>query len=65
VRCERTVDRVTMTIDGTITRKALGPTGTITNTVPLTIGGKLNRDQVTVTCDYFVGDIDFVTIEIG
>lgn len=65
VRCERTVDRVTMTIDGTITRKALGPTGTITNTVPLTIGGKLNCDQVTVTCDYFVGDIDFVTIEIG
>lgn len=65
VRCERTVDRVTMTIDGSITRKAIGPTGTITNSVPLTIGGKLNCDQVEVTCDYFVGDIDFVTIETG
>lgn len=65
VRCERTVDRVTMTIDGTITRKGIGPTGDITNTKPLTIGGKLSCDQISVTCDYFVGEIDYIRIEVG
>jgi hypothetical protein len=42
-----------------------GPTGDITNTVPLTIGGKLNCDQISVTCDYFVGEIDYIRIEVG
>ena len=63
VRCERAGDRVTMTIDGTITRRGTGPTGRISNNVPLTIGGKRTCDQITITCDYFVGDIDFVRIE--
>jgi Laminin G domain len=63
VKCERTADRVTMTIDGVLRRTALGPTGSISNTVPLTIGGKLNCDQVSVTCDYFAGDIDYVQIQ--
>lgn len=65
VRCERTADMVTMTVDGQVTGRNPGPTGSISNTVPLTIGGKLNCDQVTITCDYFVGDIDFVLIETG
>jgi hypothetical protein len=65
VRCERTATRVTMTIDGTTTRTAIGPTGNITNNVPLTIAGKLNCNQVTITCDYFTGDIDFVRIEVS
>jgi hypothetical protein len=65
VRCERTTTGVTMTIDGTITRHANGSTGSISNTVPLTIAGKLNCDQMTVTCDYFAGDIDFVQIEVS
>jgi PKD repeat protein len=63
VRCERAGDRVTMTIDGTITRRGNGATGSISNNAPLTIGGKLNCDQITATCDYFVGDIDYVLIE--
>lgn len=63
VRCERTVNRLTMTIDGTTTYKLNGPTGNIANTVPLTIGGKLNCDQIKTTCDYFAGTIDWVTIE--
>jgi PKD repeat protein len=63
VRCERSGDRVTMTIDGTITRRGTGPTGRISNNVPLTIGGKRTCDQITITCDYFVGDIDFVRID--
>lgn len=70
VRCEKTVDRVTMTIwtpDGAvITRQSSrGTIGPISNNVPLSIGGKLNCDQVTVTCDYFVGDIDWVKIEVS
>jgi hypothetical protein len=65
VRCERTADRVTMTIDGTTTRTAIGPSGSISNTVPLTIAGKVNCNQISVTCDYFTGDIDYVKIEVG
>jgi hypothetical protein len=67
VRCERTADRVTMTVDaGTtkqITRRALGVTGNISNANPLTIGGKANCDQIKVTCDYFTGAIDYVRIQ--
>jgi len=44
-------------------RTANGWTGNIANNVPLTIGGKVNCDQYITTCDYFVGDIDWVTIE--
>ncbi len=66
VRCEKTVDRVTMTIDGAVTvQSSRGTIGPISNTVPLTIGGKLNCDQVTTTCDYFAGDIDFVRIQVS
>ncbi|MBI5089945.1 MAG: PKD domain-containing protein, partial [Actinobacteria bacterium] len=35
------------------------------NNWDLTIGGKPECDQVTVTCDYFTGDIDWVRIEKG
>ena len=65
VTCLRTADQITMTIDGTSTRRAKGATGTISNAVPLTIGGKVNCDQVTVTCDFFSGDIDRVAISAG
>jgi hypothetical protein len=64
VRCEKTSDRVTMTIDGTVTvQSSKGTIGPIGNDFPLTIGGKLDCDQVKVTCDYFPGDIDWVRIE--
>jgi hypothetical protein len=65
VRCERTATRVTMTIDGNITKRTNGPTGNISNNVPMTIGGKLNCNQINITCDYFAGDIDWVLIERG
>ena len=65
VTCTRTTTGVTMTIDGSITRRATGWTGSISNTKALTIGGKLNCDQQTVTCDYFTGDIDYVRISAG
>jgi hypothetical protein len=63
VRCERTSSSVTMTVDGVVTGRNRNPTGTIANTKPLTIAGKLNCDQVNVTCDYFAGDIDYLKIE--
>ncbi len=65
VRCERLKDRVTMTIDGVRTRQMLGPTGTISNKRPLSIGGKSQCDQVKVGCDYFTGSIDYVKIARG
>jgi Laminin G domain len=63
--CERLTDRVVMTIDDTRTRRALGPTGTISNGNPLSLGGKWNCDQVKITCDYWSGDFDYVTIKAG
>jgi hypothetical protein len=65
VRCERVGTTVKMTIDGSTTVQSNGATGSISNTVPLTIAGKSNCDQQSVTCDYFTGDIDWVKIETG
>jgi Laminin G domain len=64
VTCTRTANDVSMTVDGKTTHKA-GQSGNISNNVPLTIGGKTNCDQVTVTCDFFNGDIDRVEIDAG
>lgn len=63
ISCERTQYWVTMTVDGVVTQRLKGVTGTISNTWPLSIAGKVSCDQVKVTCDYFVGDIDYVRIE--
>jgi hypothetical protein len=60
--CTRTAKAVTLSIDGTVVDTARGSTGSISNTRPLTIGGKLNCDQITTTCDYFTGAIDWVRI---
>lgn len=65
VRCDRTATRVTMTVDGVVTGIKNGSTGNISNSKPLTIAGKPNCDQITISCDYFVGDIDYVRIEKG
>lgn len=63
IRCERTSSGVTMTVDGHQTGHTNGSTGNISNPNPVTIGGKLNCDQHTVTCDYFTGSIDYITIQ--
>ena len=65
VRCERTSSSVVMTVDGVVTGRNRNPTGSIANTRPLTIAGKLNCDQVNTTCDYFAGDIDYVKLQTG
>ena len=63
VRCERTSSSVIMTVDGVVTGRNFNTTGSIANTRPLSIAGKLNCDQVTITCDYFAGDIDYIKIQ--
>lgn len=65
IRCERTATGAVMTVDGQVRATATGKTGSISNSKPLTIAGKGTCDQITVTCDYFVGDIDWVRIEKG
>ena len=63
VRCERTATAVTMTVDGVVVGRHAGATGTISNTKPMSIGGKLSCDQITVTCDYWPGEMDYVQIQ--
>jgi hypothetical protein len=60
--CTRTTSGLTLTVDGTLVATAKGSTGNISNSRPVTIGGKLNCDQVKTTCDYFTGDIDYIKI---
>jgi len=61
-RCARTATALTLTIDGSVVATAHGSSGNITNNRPISIAGKLNCDQITTTCDYFTGDIDYITI---
>ena len=69
VVCTRLTTGVTLQVfDSTGTtllesRHINGASGTISNTVPMTIGGKINCDQIDITCDYYAGDIDWVTVE--
>jgi hypothetical protein len=63
IRCLRTATQVVMAVDGVVTARKNGPTGTIANTWPLTIAGKARCDQVKVTCDYWAGSIDYVLIQ--
>lgn len=60
--CTRTSTSLTLSIDGKVVATSKGSTGNITNTRPITIGGKLNCDQVKTTCDYFTGAIDYIKI---
>ncbi len=62
VRCDRTPTSVTMYVDGARTGRSNNSTGSLNNTKPWTIGGKLECDGVEVTCDYFAGDIDYVRL---
>jgi hypothetical protein len=63
VQCWRTGEGVALNIDGTTVASRTGPTGTIANSWPLSIGGKTSCDQISVGCDYFAGDIGWVKIQ--
>jgi len=62
VRCSRTSTGLTLNVDGKVVATAKGSTGNISNNRPISIAGKLNCDQIHTTCDYFTGDIDYITI---
>jgi hypothetical protein len=65
VRCVRTTDAVDLYIDDVFMGRNTGLTGAIANERPIYIGGKRSCDQITVTCDYFGGDIDWVRLTVG
>jgi hypothetical protein len=65
VKCVHTATKVETWVDGVRVGVKKGATGPIDNTKPFTVGGKLNCDQVHVTCDYFSGDVDYVKISHG
>ncbi len=46
VTCVLTSTGVTMYVDGEFRNRKNGPTGTINNGIPMTIGGKINCDQI-------------------
>jgi len=63
VTCTRTATEVTVTVDGVVVGAILHATGNISNTWPMSIGGKSSCNQTTVFCDYFAGQIDYVKIQ--
>jgi hypothetical protein len=65
VQCVRTSTSVTLYVDGVRVGRKNGFTGNLDNTKPWTIGGKHECDDVTVTCDYFAGEIDNVRMTKG
>jgi hypothetical protein len=65
VRCARTRSGVTLEADGRVVARRSGWTGKIANSWPVTIGGKVNCDQVEVGCDYYAGDLDYIEISAG
>lgn len=60
--CTRTPKKTVMRVDGVVTDTRNNATSSIANTKPVTIGGKGECDQISVGCDYFIGDIDFIRI---
>jgi hypothetical protein len=63
IRCLRTSTQVVMAVDQVVVARKIGATGNISNTWPLDIAGKSKCDQVSITCDYWVGSIDYVLIQ--
>ncbi len=58
--CVLTSTGVSLYVDGVFRNRKNGTTGTIDNNFPVTVGGKIDCNQVTVTCDYFSGQIDYL-----
>jgi len=63
--CVLTPSGVSMYVDGEFRNKKNGTVGTIDNNFPMTVGGKIDCDQIDVTCDYYSGQIDSLKITKG
>jgi hypothetical protein len=64
VNCERSHDGVALRVDGRTVARGWGWTGSVSNSWPVSIGGKTDCDQRDVGCDYFAGDLDYVAIDV-
>jgi PKD repeat protein len=64
-RCVHTSKQVQTWVDGVEVASKNVATGPINNAMPFVIGGKSHCDNVTITCDYYTGDIDWVRIYRG
>ena len=65
VQCVRTETRVSQYVDGVLVVTRAFRTGPINNAKPFVIGGKQSCNNVTVSCDYYTGKIDYVKITQG
>jgi Concanavalin A-like lectin/glucanases superfamily len=63
VTCTRTATQVQMTVDGKLVRTIKHATGNISNSAPLSIGGKTSCNGSTVECDPFGGVINRIEID--
>jgi hypothetical protein len=63
VSCARTATQVQMKVDGKVVATTRHATGNISNSMPLSIGGKVACNGTTVECDPFVGDINWAQID--
>jgi hypothetical protein len=63
VSCARVRSGVALFIDGRQVASRAGWTGPIANTWPVSIGGKMDCNQVEVGCDYYAGDLDYILLE--
>ena len=63
VTCTRTATQVQMSVDGKVVATTRHATGTISNSLPLSIGGKTACNGTKVECDPFVGVINRVEID--
>jgi len=70
IRCTRDSTGIRLYIDGVLNRRLNGVTGTINNSKPWTFGGKFDCDTSDPntgadSCDYYPGDLDWVTFTKG
>lgn len=63
VRCERAGGLLALSVDGAVSDFTQRQIGSVSNDVPLVIGGKSSCTGVATGCDYFVGWVDYVRIE--
>jgi hypothetical protein len=62
VRCIRRLSGATIVVDGGFPRKQSGSTGRIANNSAVTIGGKKDCNPPAVSCQYYEGLVDRITI---
>lgn len=65
LQCVRSTSAMEIWIDGVRDRRWVVPAGNVDNSWELSIGGKPRCNGGTVSCDYYNGDLDYVTLTKG